>query len=535
MSSFTKIFQKWLPGSRHERSPFATLHSTRRWVEQLQFHHEYEAHQMVVEALNQFNLSGNELDERRLHILAVLRHAGGALQEGMVTQYLKNQTAFRYAGKSLWQEIFAFYWQLALAYQSFVKAATRNQPVLDQQLPTITLLALHYQGKLIQWRYMRYETPTADAWRNVHALYAIAECNGFAERSLKLGNNTEASCAHIYAHILLLNLINPIGLCPWKIELAAYWIHTWCRQLQPSQQLDRQVHTHWLDLAGYAPLCHIGHQPVEGNALRYWSLQGVLTALEITRAQLINPPPSPLDGIKNEADVPGLLDDIRAILNRSGPQRHAPRLEQNTAALLVCGFEHVLQTLSGTDSTGAAQFESWIMQDEGEDGYGLTHYGTPATIPDHGTLISLRTEVKTQAWVLAAVRWIDTQLGHPIKLGAERLGTAPRVVALHGVDHLMSESIFSLIDPPEDCVSTPCIFLPAQDGRRFSSALVVGDMSIAPAQIYDMLDGNYIYRVRITHEQGRSHDWLLLNFNILTRCHVEMSSLEQANVLNKTC
>jgi len=44
------------------------------------------------------------------------------------------------------------------------------------------------------------------------------------------------------------------------------------------------------------------------------------------------------------------------------------------------------------------------MQDEGEDGYGLTHYGTPATIPDHGTLIGLRTEVKTQPWVLAAVR-----------------------------------------------------------------------------------------------------------------------------------
>lgn len=84
------------------------------------------------------------------------------------------------------RKFFAFYWQLALAYQSFVKAATRNQPVLAQQLPTITLLGLHYQGKLIQWRYMRYETPTSDAWRNVHALYAIAECNGFAERSTTL-------------------------------------------------------------------------------------------------------------------------------------------------------------------------------------------------------------------------------------------------------------------------------------------------------------------------------------------------------------
>lgn len=523
MSSFTKIIQKWLPGSRQERSPFTTLHSTRRWVEQLQFHHEYEAHQMVVDALNQFNLSTAVLDERRLHILAVLRHAGCRLQEGMVTQYLKNQTVFRYAGKSLWQEIFAFYWQLALAYQSFVKAATRNQPTLDQQLPTITLLALHYQGKLIQWRYMRYETPTSDAWRNVHALYAIAECNGFAEQLLKPSDDAEASCTHLYAHILLLNLINPIGLCPWKIELTAHWIHSWYHQLQPTPQFDPQVHTHWLDLAGCEPLHRIGDRPVEGNALRYWSLQSVLTALEITHTQLINPPPSPLDGIKHEADAPGLLDDIRAILNRGGPQRHAPRQEQNKSALVVCGFEHVLQTLSGAaGSKRTAPLESWIMQDEGADGYGLTHYSAPVSIPDQGALIGLRIEAKAHPWALAAVRWIDQQPGHPIKLGTARLGTAPRVVALHGVGHLMSESIFSLVNPPADCVPTPCIFLPAQDERRFSSALVVGDMSIAPTQIYDMLDGEYIYRVRITHEQNRSHDWLLLKFNILTRRHIEM-------------
>lgn len=524
MSSITKIIQKWLPGVREEHSPFATLHSTRRWVGQLQLHHEYEAHQMVVDALNQFNLSSAVLDERRLHILAELRHAGCRLQAGMVTQYLKNQTAFRYAGKSLWQEIFAFYWQLALAYQSFVKAATRNQPTLDQQLPTITLLALHYQGKLIQWRYMRYETPTSDAWRNVHALYAIAECNGFAEQRLKLSDNAEASCIHLYARILLLNLINPIGLCPWKIELTAHWINNWCHQLQPAAQLDPQVHTHWLDLAGCEPLHRIDDHPVEGTALRYWSLQSVLTALEVTRTQLINPPPSPLDGIINEADAPGLLDDIHAILNRGGPQRHAPRQEQNKSALLVCGFEQVLQTLGdAAGSRRSAPLESWIMQDEGVDGYGLTHYGDPANIPEHGALIGLHTEGKAHPWALATVRWIDRRPGHPIKLGAERLGTAPRVVALYGVGHLMSESIFSLVNPPADCVPTPCIFLPAQDERRFSSALMVGDMNIAPAQIYDMLDGDYIYRVRITHEQDRSHDWLLLKFSILTRCHVEMA------------
>ena len=99
---------------------------------------------------------------------------------------------------------------------------------------------------------------------------------------------------------------------------------------------------------------------------------------------------------------------------------------------------------------------------------------------------------------------------------------------MHGVDHLMSERLFSMINPPADCEPTPCIFLPAQDERRISSALVVGDMNISAAQIYDMLVGEYIYRIRITHEHGRGQDWLLLKFNILTRHHVEAVSLEHS-------
>ena len=524
MSSFTKIFRKCLPSPYQGCSPFDALRSTRRWVEQLQFHHEYEAHQMVVDALNQFNLSSAVLDERRLRILGVLRQAGCTLQRGMVTQYLKNQTTFRYAGKSLWQEIFAFYWQLALAYQSFVKAATRSQPALANQLPAITLLALHYQGKLIQWRYMRHEPPTPDAWRNVHALYAIAEFNGFAGQRLPT-DDAETSCAHLYAHILLLNLINPLGLSAWKIELTAQWTHDWCRQFQPAALFDPQTHTHWHDLAGCETLRRIGEQPVAGDALRYWSVQGVLDALEITRRQLINPPPSPLDGIKNEADAPGLLDDIRATLNRSGPQRHVPRQQQNLPVLLVCGLAHVLQALTKTaNSTNTPPRETWIMQDEGSDGYGLAHHAAPANIPGQGTLIGLQAGGTKDHHLsaLAAVRWIDRQPGQPVKLGVERIGTRPRMVALYAVDHLMSESIFSMVNAPADSLPTPCIFLPAdEDDSRLSSTLVVGDMDIASGQMYDLLDGNYIYRIRVTREQDRSHDWVRLKFNILTRRHIE--------------
>ena len=164
------------------------------------------------------------------------------------------------------------------------------------------------------------------------------------------------------------------------------------------------------------------------------------------------------------------------------------------------------------------------MQDEGSDGYGLAHHAAPANIPGQGTLIGLQAGGTKDHHLsaLAAVRWIDRQPGQPVKLGVERIGTRPRMVALYAVDHLMSESIFSMVNAPADSLPTPCIFLPAEeDDSRLSSTLVVGDMDIASGQMYDLLDGNYIYRIRVTREQDRSHDWVRLKFNILTRRHIE--------------
>lgn len=244
MTPFTKILNKWLQRPGSGTTPLDNLRRTRRWIDQLHALHEYDAHQLLVDTLNQYNQSNAPLDDQRLRILDALEHAGTRLQRSLIAQYLKNQSIFRYAGKSLWQEIFAYYWQLALAYQSLVKAATHDHPGLATELPAITLHALHYQGKLIQWRYMRYESPAPNAWRNIHALYSIAEFNGFAATSLALQKNTRYSCAEAYMRILLLNLVNPVGLTPWKIELAALWMRKWSKAMQPAAQFDPHSHTH---------------------------------------------------------------------------------------------------------------------------------------------------------------------------------------------------------------------------------------------------------------------------------------------------
>ena len=511
MSPVTKILQKWMQTSRVNATPFDTLRRTRNWVDQLQHQHEYEAHQMLVDALNQFNLSRASLDATRLQILHLLEHAGSPLQARMVTQYLKNQSVFRYAGKSLWQEIFAFYWQLALAYQSLVKTATRTAPTLAQHVPLITQRALHYQGKLMQWRYMHYESPTADAWRNVHTLFSIAESNGFADTIFPLDTDRQASCTQLYVGIQLLSLINPVGLCPWKIERTAHWISDWSRVMHPSAQFDAHTHTHWLDLAGSEPPHRTTDRPVEGTSLRYWSLHEVLAALEHSRGQLAQADVHAM--LKEVSELHCLLDDITVILKRGGAQRQTPRHEQGRSAGLVCGYANVLDKLDTPKSSAA--LEQWVLQDEGDSGYGLTQYAAAAAIPAEGVLVHLSVDIKGHAAELAIVRWVEQIEGHPIKLGVEKLGASPRPVALQAVQHLMSDSAFNhaLADTPP----ARCIFLSSASERRLSATLLVNRDDILPTRVFDMLDGDYIYRIRIAREIERNGDWARMKFDILTR------------------
>lgn len=272
------------------------------------------------------------------------------------------------------------------------------------------------------------------------------------------------------------------------------------------------------------PPQRIGDHPAEGSALRYWSLRDVLSKLEHTRTQLAGQAvPITLYGVADDGNPVSLLDDIASILNRGGSQRLTPRADQSVPVTMVCGFTPLLHTLAHATArdTPPPQTE-WIMQDEGSSGYGLTPYSSPDCIPAGGELIGLRLGTKGQEWEVAAVRWIDQTTEHSVKLGVEKLGERPRIVTLHPVEHLMSESLFTLSLPAAQTAPSQGILLPCE--RTLSSTLIVSDPEIGAGGFHDMRDGDYIYRIRITREQERSREWAHLEFDILTRRHVTSHS-----------
>jgi hypothetical protein len=193
---------------------------------------------------------------------------------------------------------------------------------------------------------------------------------------------------------------------------------------------------------------------------------------------------------------------------------------------LVCGYDRVLNKLDApTLQTAQAQ---WILQDEGDSGYGLTQYAATTAIPTEGALVHLSIDIKGHAAELAVVRWIEQTEGHPIKLGVEKLGTRPRPVALQAVQHLMSDSVFN--DEQAESTVARCIFLSSANERRLSATLLVNRDDILPTRVFDMLDGDYIYRIRIAREIERNDDWARVKFDILTRQNVRRARQTEAQI-----
>jgi hypothetical protein len=126
------------------------------------------------------------------------------------------------------------------------------------------------------------------------------------------------------------------------------------------------------------------------------------------------------------------------------------------------------------------------------------------------------------------VRWIEQTEGHPIKLGVEKLGTRPRPVALQAVQHLMSDSVFN--DEQAESTVARCIFLSSANERRLSATLLVNRDDILPTRVFDMLDGDYIYRIRIAREIERNDDWARVKFDILTRQNVRRARQTEAQI-----
>ena len=490
-------------------SPLANLTATHQWVEQLQQLHEYEAHQQVVLLLGEYNRLTTPFNDQQLHMLGVIEQFGSKLQHGLIAQFLKNQADLKYAGKSLWQEIVAFYWQLAQAYQRLTVTKPHQQKYASA-LPSMVLRALHYQGKLIQWRYLRYELPTPQTWNALHKLYQYAVLQGFSEQSLVLKGSAYCSCEQAYARILLLHLMRPVGLSPSEVELAAYWAWKWRDTLHFRTDFDADRDTHFVALLDNAPPQSLDSHVGASASVRYWSIADTVQQLKVLQASLAQHDATiKLYGVTYTANPNALLKHIHSKLVSSTSHVHNNMTSPSSEVQISCGNKTIVSALANTGSIHRthATYRAIGHPDE-------AYYCLDMKANDDGcktstnTLLIVYNEQLTKIPALSVVRWIERSSHASITLGMERLGLTPRLVAFHPLSDAIAPSPFLT-------ETASCEFIAIALNQP--STLV--SFHAIQRKYLDIRDGDYIYRIRIRAILEQTPHWLRVQFIRLSRSY----------------
>ena len=489
-------------------TPLDSLTTTHKWVEHLQQLHEYEAHQQVVLLLDTYNRSKVPFDIQRLHILGAIEHAGSKLQHGLITQFLKNHADYKYAGKSLWQEIVAFYWQLAQAYQEMANTILHHQQRDSTALPTMVLRAIHYLGKLIQWRYFRYELPSAQTWHTLHKLYKLAELHGFAKQSMVLKGSAYCSCEQAYARILLLHLMRPVGLSPSEIELAAYWAWKWREAIVFSKEFDANIHSHCIALSDSLPPQAINGHAVALDSARYWAINDVVAQMDRVKSntgsqtKLIK-----LYGVPY-ADSPNvLLQHIHAKLTSTTTPAENSVFDMPATVKVSCGNRSILNAFKDTapNPQATAYYQATGHPSEAYYRLSMAPDDTTCNVKAHDLLISFD-QSNRHIQTLSAIRWMEQSASSTITLGMERLGCSPQLIKLHAVQDAIAPSPFML-------AADQLVFV----GIAEKLATTLVSFQHMKHKYYDMQEGDYIYRIRIQFLLEQKPGWLRVQFVRLTR------------------
>ncbi|MFA5172401.1 MAG: hypothetical protein WC426_12620 [Sulfuriferula sp.] len=494
-----------------EETPISTVGAAQKWVLSLTKTHEYDAHQQIIKILKLFNQGHPPFDPQRLHILSIIEQAGSKYQHGLITQFLTNHSNLEYAGKSLWKEIVNFYWQMALSYQVLTNAALHGGDQGSAALPGLVLRSIHYQGKLIQWRYLRYELPTAQIWHSLHKLYRLAEQLGFARESLVLKGSAYCSCEQAYARVLLLHLMHPVGLSPNELELAAYWAWKWRDAIKLDKAYSGHEHTYCVALADSLP-----PQPTYGRIIalesaRYFSTLAVvdqLIQMQLSLAQRHKH--IKLYGVPFADDPSVLLNQIHTQLTYIDNKPELNRVNMLTEINIVGCKPDLMPALNQPD-----QVEPLLAYHEAA-GHPLEQYyrlNLPSSalecpIQQHDLVLIYNVD-KTKIASIAAVRWMELSASKITTLGLEQLGTLPKLVTLCEVHDVFSPYAFVEEDSE---LAFAAMYLSQ------SSHLIA--LNAIDGKLYDMLMDGYVYRIRIRAQLEHQYDWLRAKFDMLTRTHL---------------
>jgi hypothetical protein len=444
--------------------------------------------------------------------------------------------------------------EAANGFQRFLRsrAAWATTQEFADEVPRVTGLALDAIHGLMKWGYFLGEPGRSAPWRQLHALYALADGEGTARTPFVLHSGQTSfkpTVQSLYLRTLVLDLLNAGNLSRVQIEVADGWFSSWCQEYTLDTEYVAGRHLFYVDLDSPGGMRLLrGDSP--GSTARYVGVEALKLQIEEVQSGLRHG--RLYAGYGSGALFPveehvTLLATIEK-LYRSVLAGAESRIEERThfedrEVDVVCGAERVLRRVregaplapSGVASSSAVQYvtqtieitpsglsvvpaepvatattvdfaldadseiERWRVHDLASRGFGLIidHTASDGVLLN-GLLALLNHE--TGGWILGSV--------------VRKRPSRVRGEILVGVEVLCYHPIAVELVPASGAAPIQALYLPGGDSSGKHDSLVVREGQFDSGRPVTIRTQEGEFRIRMNRIIRKGADWLNARFEI---------------------
>jgi hypothetical protein len=438
--------------------------------------------------------------------------------------------------------------ELANGFQRFL----RNRAAWATSLESIDLafritgLALISIHAFVKWGYFLGDAARPTPWKQLHALYSLAEVDGYTQAPFALNASQEGlktSVQTLYIRTLVLDVLHTGSLTKVQTEIADGWFSAWCEDYALDTEYSSRSHLFFVDLASTSGL-QLMQRDSHGDTLRYLRADALKAQIDEVQAGLRQGRPFAGHGsgalfpVEEHVALLAILEKLyHSILAGSEKGIEERTHFQDREVDVVLGIERVLRKMreatgpqapagaaptasvaetielspSGMSLVAAPSpeapaeapadpdLERWNVHDLSSKGFGLLVEGVAAEqVPLNG-ILALRNH-ESGGWILATV----------VRKLANRVNGATLV----GVEVLSYRPIAIELAAASGGASTAAIYLPSTEPNGKLDSIVVRVGEFRSDQGLVIKAGTRQFRVRLNRIIRKGADWIRARFEI---------------------
>jgi hypothetical protein len=426
-----------------------------------------------------------------------------------------------------------------------VEWATAEEPDLRHRVTGLALNAIH---GFVKWGCFLSEPGRSVPWKQLHALFALAEAEGYAQVPFALHASRPGfrpSVQSLYLRTLLLDLLNAGNLSRVQLEIADGWFSSWCEDYSLDTEYSSRSHLFFVDLASERGL-HLMRKDGHGDSARYVRADGMKAQIEEVQAGLRHGRLYAGHGggavfpVEEHVALLAAVEKLYESMVAGAENRIEERTRfEDREVDVVVGLEKVLEKIRrGPDSapapapspapattemveisptglslmaveTGAApavavdpDVQTWRVKDLSSKGYGLLVEKALADSVLVNGIIGLRNQA-TGGWILARV--------------VRKLANRVRGEMLAGVEVLSYRPVRIELAPTEGGPAVEALYLPGADTIGKLDSVVVRAADFSATAAWRLNAGGAAYRVRLNRIATKGVGWVRARFEIESR------------------